>query len=621
MNNDINEKIVHAAPVPPFVRFVASAVPMVFDNSLSYYECLCALWKWMQDNLVDVINNNANVTEYYIELTKELKEFVENYFANLDVQEEINNKLDQMAEDGTLQEIIAQYIQANTAWCFDTVADMKLAPNLVNGSYAQTLGYHAKNDGGKSLYKIREITNADVIDEGSIIALNDENLVAELIVSDSVDVLQFGAYSDNTHDDTTAFQNTFNYASNKRIKVNIGGGIFKFDNELNIPSGLIVNGNGTLPFSNTKGSVLVYTGDDTFITTDSNAVLSNFSVDLSNSVTAIGLNLKSAEVHNVSVRNGYIGFIMGTNGSPSNLLEKCLAYNCTTGYKLDSTADNTKYCNNTVLFKCHANGCGTGVHINCFDIRCYDLSINDTKANGAGVLLDSRAVACYFSGTYMENPALTPTNGDIVLNAGADRNIFTGFRNFGWLKYMTNNSGKNTNIFEGYNQGNTDVRYTQGRTATEYIATWASADKNRIVGTTFEGTANHVIEKVLSGGGTVYKDHHSSVIERLQDLHVSCRTGYNATNIGIVQAKPAGSIESITVPANGKFRLDFGASYWGTVATTKFIVGVDVSNPDIVTSYRLDGTTLKVYLRNMTGTDIVLSDPQNDVKINILMWE
>ena len=43
MNNDINEKIVHAAPVPPFVRFVASAVPMVFDNSLSYYEALCAI--------------------------------------------------------------------------------------------------------------------------------------------------------------------------------------------------------------------------------------------------------------------------------------------------------------------------------------------------------------------------------------------------------------------------------------------------------------------------------------------------------------------------------------------------------------------------------------------------
>lgn len=116
MNNDINDKIVHAAPVPPFVRFVASAVPMVFDNSLSYYECLCALWKWMQDNLVDVINNNATVTEHYIELDEEtrqlfveLKDYVDNYFDNLDVQQEINNKLDQMVEDGTFEEIFSQY--------------------------------------------------------------------------------------------------------------------------------------------------------------------------------------------------------------------------------------------------------------------------------------------------------------------------------------------------------------------------------------------------------------------------------------------------------------------------------------------------------------------------------
>ena len=40
----------------------------------------------------------------------ELKDFVEDYFDNLDVQEEINNKLDEMAEDGTLADIIANFI-------------------------------------------------------------------------------------------------------------------------------------------------------------------------------------------------------------------------------------------------------------------------------------------------------------------------------------------------------------------------------------------------------------------------------------------------------------------------------------------------------------------------------
>lgn len=194
MNNDINEKIVHAAPVPPFVRFVASAVPMVFDNSLSYYEALCALWKWMQDNLVDVINNNANVTEHYIELTNELKEFVDNYFANLDVQEEINNKLDDMAEAGTLQEIITTYIQSNVAWTFDTVADMQSATNLTAGSFARTLGYSALNDGGGAFYKISESNTTDSIAlSGSLYA----NLIAGSLYNDNeFDLYGITSYSE-----------------------------------------------------------------------------------------------------------------------------------------------------------------------------------------------------------------------------------------------------------------------------------------------------------------------------------------------------------------------------------------------------------------------------------------
>ena len=111
-----DDNVKHAAPVPPFVSFVASAVPMVFDNSMSYYEALCGLWKYIQDNVIDVINNNASVTEGYIEFDKEtremmetLKTYVDNYFDNLDVQEEINNKLDAMVEDGTFQTFVDAY--------------------------------------------------------------------------------------------------------------------------------------------------------------------------------------------------------------------------------------------------------------------------------------------------------------------------------------------------------------------------------------------------------------------------------------------------------------------------------------------------------------------------------
>ena len=46
----------------------------------------------------------------YISKFVELKDFVDTYFENLDVQKEINNKLDKMTEDGTLQSILGEYL-------------------------------------------------------------------------------------------------------------------------------------------------------------------------------------------------------------------------------------------------------------------------------------------------------------------------------------------------------------------------------------------------------------------------------------------------------------------------------------------------------------------------------
>lgn len=51
----------------------------------------------------------TTVEEYIAKFT-ELKDFVDDYFDNLDVQEEINNKLDEMTEDGTLLNLILPYI-------------------------------------------------------------------------------------------------------------------------------------------------------------------------------------------------------------------------------------------------------------------------------------------------------------------------------------------------------------------------------------------------------------------------------------------------------------------------------------------------------------------------------
>ena len=105
----MNSQNVEKAPdVPAFVRFVASTIPMVFDDSLSYYEALCNLVHYIQDT-VDVVNNNATITEESIALLNEMKEYMDHYFDNLNVQDEINAKLDAMAEDGQLAEVFSEY--------------------------------------------------------------------------------------------------------------------------------------------------------------------------------------------------------------------------------------------------------------------------------------------------------------------------------------------------------------------------------------------------------------------------------------------------------------------------------------------------------------------------------
>ena len=165
--------------------------------------------KLSKDTTTEINTFEHDTTETvndYIARFVALKDFVDDYFENLDVQEEINNKLDEMADDGTLLEIVGQYLNSTAVWGFDTVASMKSSSNLIDGSFAHTLGYHSKNDGGEAFYKIRTVTNDDTIDEMLIIEIGDpENqLVAELIIGDSVCPEMLGAYGDGTHDDTLA---------------------------------------------------------------------------------------------------------------------------------------------------------------------------------------------------------------------------------------------------------------------------------------------------------------------------------------------------------------------------------------------------------------------------------
>lgn len=97
-------------PTGLFTNYIYKAIPLVFDESMSYYETLLGLLAYLKNTVIPTVNNNADAVAELQNLYTELHDYVENYFNNLDVQQEINNKLDNLVTDGTLEQLIGKYI-------------------------------------------------------------------------------------------------------------------------------------------------------------------------------------------------------------------------------------------------------------------------------------------------------------------------------------------------------------------------------------------------------------------------------------------------------------------------------------------------------------------------------
>ena len=368
----------------PFRRFVTTigVFPTAFTDAMTYYECLAYLVKYLDESVVPAVNENA-------EALKELQDYVVHYFDNLDVQDEINNKLDQMVEDGTLQEIITAYIQANTAWCFDTVADLKTAENLIDGSYAQTLGYNTKNDGGASVYSIRNILNTDVVDEKKIIALSDDNLVAEIITPNEITPQIFGGYGDGVTDDTNVISYILtNYScltlpAGKSYKISTINVPVK-DITINGDGKFIITGNGIIfnaPLNRkvindisieiTDGSAgLVFTGESS--TAPYNTLtISNVTVKTTNLSGKIGLDIESeneAFISNTSLYGCSIKFVGSINPSVVN----CTVRHSAMGiYYANETAGREPYSCGLKVLNTTILGCTIGIK----SVQCDSLQV------------------------------------------------------------------------------------------------------------------------------------------------------------------------------------------------------------------------------------------------------
>lgn len=101
--------------LPPFKGMVLQNFPFIEEDfdAITNYQLLCKVVEYLKNVIANELVMEENITNLYNSFV-ELKNYVDNYFANLDIQEEINNKLDEMVDSGELQEIIDTYLNKLT---------------------------------------------------------------------------------------------------------------------------------------------------------------------------------------------------------------------------------------------------------------------------------------------------------------------------------------------------------------------------------------------------------------------------------------------------------------------------------------------------------------------------
>jgi hypothetical protein len=131
---------------------------------------------------------------------------------------------------------------------YDTVSLMKTDPTLKDGMSVITKGYYRANDGGGAEYKVREITQDDIVNEGYLIALNNDQLVAELIIKNDVNIMTFyGLTKEITENNVNyriwndAFDEAFNTVNGK-AKIIIPEGTFYLNETITLPYNATIEG-------------------------------------------------------------------------------------------------------------------------------------------------------------------------------------------------------------------------------------------------------------------------------------------------------------------------------------------------------------------------------------------
>ena len=106
-----------------------TALPLTYDDSLSYYELLNKVVNYLNHTIEDLTAVESN-TSALADAYNQLQKYVNDYFDELDVEAELRNVLDAMAEDGTLDALLDPIVENQLPGIVDEKIDSVVAEQI-----------------------------------------------------------------------------------------------------------------------------------------------------------------------------------------------------------------------------------------------------------------------------------------------------------------------------------------------------------------------------------------------------------------------------------------------------------------------------------------------------------
>lgn len=181
-----------------FKYWCQTVLPLVYDDSLSYYELLNKVVHYLNNVISDVSATEQNVESLRTSFV-ELQNYVNQFFDNLDISGEVERKLDEMASDGSLDAIVRPIIESDISTIVPQQVENWLDENITSGTGVvdNSLSiFGAASDSGIVGTELNELSSE---------SWNDFDLINTIRNNNTFDFTSDGIFTGRAQDLTTLY--------------------------------------------------------------------------------------------------------------------------------------------------------------------------------------------------------------------------------------------------------------------------------------------------------------------------------------------------------------------------------------------------------------------------------